>query len=134
MEVSVLSLIETTRPSRLIFNDCNVLLNGFVYKSDKRMIKIETACRNGLWAIAHDLSCTSCGCGSPICRNRDFVFPTFAEAIKHDWQLIKSWFERNDCVNKKEMQLMQKEYQKFLSKTPEEYFNLFTEQDFYCFL
>lgn len=29
---------------------------------------------------------------------------------------------------------MQKEYQKFLSKTPEEYFKLFTEQDFYCFL
>ena len=133
MELTLISLIETTQPTILSFNENFVCLNGYVYKSqDGRIMQIHLACINGIWASAVQIFCQSSGSGSPISKYYSFKYSSCGEAIKSAWNYIKHYcVGSNGYINKKEEALFNKEYRKYMSMPISDYFKLFKEQGFY---
>ena len=134
MDLALLSLIETTKPTILYFNEHRVLMNGYMVSShDGRIIEICVACINGMWAVKTDICCHNWGTASPIMKGRDFEFPSLKDALDSAWDYIKSRFENANDTSQKEMKVFHKEYKKYLSMPCEEYFKLFKETNFYQF-
>lgn len=135
MDLTLLSLVETTKPTTLYFNEHRVLLNGYRLSSyDGRNIKIGVACINGMWAVKADISCHTWGAASPIIKGVDFKFNSLKAALDSAWTYLKDSFERANDTSQKEIKVFRKEYKKYLSMTCEEYFKLFKETNFYQFV
>lgn len=134
MDLILLSLIETTKPAILYFNENRVLTNGYSLSSyDGKNIKISVACINGMWAVKTDICCTNWGTCSPIIKGRDFAFKSLKDALDYSWSYIRCRFEDADNISQKEMKVFRTEYKKYLSMPCEEYFKLFKETNFYQF-
>lgn len=135
MDLTLLSLIETTKPTILYFNESRVLTNGYMlYSHDgRRIIEICVACINGVWAVKTDVSCYNWGTACPIMKGRDFKFPSLKDALDSAWTYLKSRFENSNDTSQKEMKVFRAEYKKYLSMPCEEYFKSFKETNFYQF-
>lgn len=134
MDLTLLSLIETTKPAMLYFNENRVLTNGYSLSSyDGKNIKISVACINGIWAVKTDICCTNWGTFSPIVKGIDFAFKSLKDALDYSWNYIRRRFEDADNISQKEMKVFRTEYKKYLSMPCEEYFKLFKETKFYKF-
>lgn len=134
MDLTLLSLIETTKPAMLYFNENRVLTNGYSLSSyDGKNIKISVACINGIWAVKTDICCTNWGAFSPIVKGIDFAFKSLKDALDYSWNYIRRRFEDADNISQKEMKVFRTEYKKYLSMPCEEYFKLFKETNFYQF-
>lgn len=135
MDLTLLSLIETTKPSILHFNENRVLMNGYRLSSyDGHNIEICVACINGMWAVKTDIFCCNWGTACPIMKGRDFEFPSLKDALDSAWAYLKSRFENANDTSQKEMKIFRAEYKKYLSMPCEEYFKLFKETNFYQFV
>lgn len=134
MDLTLLSLVETTIPVALYFNEHRVLMNGYRLLSyDGRTIKICIACINGMWAVKTDISCHNWGVASPIMKGIDFKFSSLKTALDSAWNYLKDRFERANDTSKNELKVFHTEYKKYLSMPCEEYFKLFKETNFYQF-
>lgn len=135
MDLTLLSLIETTKPAILYFNEHRVLMNGYSLSSyDGRNIKINVACINGIWAVATHISCYNWGTGGPIIKGIDFKFKSLKDSLDYAWSYLRSRFENENDTSQKEMKVFRTEYKKYLSIPCEEYFKLFKETNFYQFV
>lgn len=135
MDLTLLSLIETTKPAILYFNENRVLMNGYSLLSyDGRNIEINVACINGMWAVTTDISCCNWGTACPIIKGRDFKFKSLKDALDYAWSYLRSRFENANDTSQKEMKVFRTEYKKYLSIPCEEYFKLFKETNFYHFV
>lgn len=133
MDLTLLSLVETTKPTVLYFNENGVLMNGYSLSScDGRIIKISVACTNGMWAVKTDICCHNWGAFQPIMK-RDFVFKSLKDALDSAWNYIRGRFEDANDTSQKELKVFRVEYKKYLSIPCEEYFKLFKETNFYKF-
>lgn len=135
MDLTLLSLIETTKPTILYFNENRVLMNGYMLSShDGRIIKICVACINGMWAVKTDIFCCNWGTACPIIKGIDFSFKSLKDALDFAWNYIRRRFENANDTSQKEMKVFRTEYKKYLSMPCEEYFKLFKETNFYQFV
>lgn len=135
MDLTLLSLIETTKPAILHFNKHRVLMNGYRLSSyDGRNIEIDVACINGMWAVKTDINCYNWGTACPIVKDRDFEFKSLKGALDYAWSYIRNRFENANGTSQKEMKVFRTEYKKYLSMSCEEYFKLFKETNFYQFV
>lgn len=135
MDLTLLSLIETTKPAILHFNEHRVLMNGYSLLSyDGCNIEIDVACINGMWAVKTDILCCNWGVACPIMKGRDFKFKSLKDALDSAWNYLRSKFENANDTSQKEMKVFRTEYKKYLSMPCEEYFKLFKETNFYQFV
>lgn len=135
MDLTLLSLIETTKPAILHFNKHGVLMNGYRLSSyDGRNIEIDVACINGMWAVKTDINCYNWGTACPIVKGRDFEFKSLKGALDYAWSYIRNRFENASGTSQKEMKVFRTEYKKYLSMPCEDYFKLFKETNFYQFV
>lgn len=86
-----------------------------------------------MWAVKVDLMCQNWGSGGPITR-RDFIYPTFEEALSYAWDYIQKRFENSSGTSRKESTIFYKEYSKYKDMASENYFTLFKEGNFYGFI
>lgn len=134
MDLTLLSLIETTKPTKLYFNENRVLMNGYRLSSyDGSNIKICVACINGMWAVKTDICCYNWGTFCAIMKDRDFVFKSLKTALDSAWNYLRCRFENAKDTSNKEMKVFRTEYKRYLSMPCEEYFKLFKETNFYQF-
>ncbi len=134
MDLTLLSLIETTKPAILYFNENGVLMNGYSLSSyDGRNIKISVACINGMWAVKTDICCYNWGTFCPIIKDRDFAFNNLKDALDSAWNYLRDRFENAKDTSQKEIKVFHTEYKKYMSMSCEEYFKLFKETNFYQF-
>lgn len=133
MDVSLLvTLIETTIPIGVTFNQWGVAQRGFryIFKFQKLTVTFDVCALNGLWAGEFGISTNLWGCGGPITRE-EFKFSSFEECVSSLWLLAKDYIERNKSNVSMEFLHFKVAMNKWLVSSSEEKFNVFKEVDFY---
>lgn len=133
MDVSLLvTLIETTIPIGVTFNQWGVASKGFRYefKFQKLSVTFNVCALNGLWAGEFGITTNLWGCSGPLTRE-DFKFNSFEECVSYLWLLAKNYIERNKSNVSTEFLRFKVAMNKWLVLSSEEKFNVFKEVDFY---
>lgn len=134
MDVSLLvTLIETTIPIGVTFNQWGVAQKGFRYefKFQKLSVTFEVCALNGLWGGSVNIRTNTWGCASPITKNESFEFSSFEECVKYLWFWAKDDIERNKSNVSMEFLHFKVAMNKWLVASSEEKFSVFKEVDFY---
>lgn len=133
MDVSLLvTLIETTIPFGVTFNQWGVSQKGFRYtfKFRKLVVTFDVCAINGLWGGEVDILTNTWGSCGPIARG-DFKFCSFEECISYLWKRADEMISRNKEGITMEYLHFKVAMNKWLVSSSEEKFNVFKEVDFY---
>lgn len=133
MEVSLLTtLIETTIPIGVTFNQFGVAQRGFkyVFKFQKLSVTFRVCALNGLWGGAFSIMTNTWGSCSPIVRE-DFIFSSFEKCVIYLWKSAYESIYRNRKGITPEFLRFKLAMDKWLVSSLEEKFNAFNEEDFY---
>lgn len=134
MDISLLvTLIETTIPFGVTFNQFGVAQKGFrhTFKFQKLSVEFDVCALNGLWGGSVQISTNLWGCGGPISKTDSFRFSSFEECVEHLWLWAMDYIGRNKSNVSMEFLHFKVAMNKWLVSSSEEKFNVFKEVDFY---
>lgn len=134
MDVSLLvTLIETTIPFGVTFNQWGVAQRGFryIFKFQKLSVTFDVCALNGLWGGVVGISTNLWGCDGPITKGESFKFSSFEECVEYLWRWSKDCIERNKSNVSMEFLHFKVAMNKWLVASSEEKFNIFKEVEFY---
>lgn len=129
----LVTLIETTVPFGVTFNQWGVAQRGFRYEFSfrKLSVKLDVCAVNGLWGGSVRISTNTWGCAGPISKSYSFRFSSFEECVEHLWSESLSCIERNKSNVSIEFLHFKAAMYKWLTCSSEEKLNTFKEVDFY---
>lgn len=133
MNVSLLvTLIETTIPFGVTFNQCGVAQRGFrhKFKFQRLSITFDVCALNGRWGGKANITTNTWGSYSPITRE-SFKFRSFEECVTYLWESAYERISHNKEGITMEFLHFKVAMNKWLVSSLDEKFNVFKEVAFY---
>lgn len=133
MDISLLTtLIETTIPFGVTFNQWGVAQKGFrhKFKFHRLSVTFEVCALNGLWGGEVNIMTNTWGSCGPI-KKEDFKFCSFEECVTYLWGSAYERIFRNKEGITMEFLRFKAAMNKWLVSSLEEKLNVFEEVDFY---
>lgn len=133
MDLSLIAtIIETTFPNGVTFNNCGVAQRGYRYSFgfQKLSIRLEVCALNGVWGGSVHILTNVWGYSEPISRG-SFTFTSFEDCAKNLWGRTHDLIERDKSGITMEFLHFKVAMRKWLTLSAEEKFNAFKEVDFY---
>lgn len=132
MDLSIITLIESTVPSNITFNSFGVAQNGLLYNFSKLRLSVtfRVMSINGIWYGALTVNGGSWGFSEPLTKQNTKCL-SFEECTDNLWKSAFLYIERNKSGYTGEFLNFKVEIKKWFSLNSEKKYALFKEENFY---